>query len=101
MHGLFHSEVQRLMDILAAIAHLQHLRFEAGAVALFANQFNIGEELHLHRDRAVALANLASATWDVEGKMSGSQASLIGFGLAGVEGPNGITEFDKGTSVCA
>ena len=87
------------MDVLAAIAHLQHLRLEAGAVALFANQFNVGEKLHLHRYRAVSLANLASATWDIEGKMSGSQASLVGLGLAGIEVANGIKNFDIGNRI--
>src|SRR5579863_1158657 len=64
--SFFHREAQYLMNILAAIANFQHSRLVARTLALFANQFYVGEKLHFHRDRAVALTSLAPASRHVE-----------------------------------
>jgi hypothetical protein len=57
------------MYILAAITHVQNLLFETRAFALFANQLDVSEKLHLHGDGAVALANVTTAAGQVERKV--------------------------------
>src|SRR3977135_1734838 len=57
-HCLAHGHRQHIVDVLAAITDIQDLLFEASALALFTDQLDIGEELHLDRDFAVTLANL-------------------------------------------
>ena len=42
------------MNVPAVIAHGENLRLIARAFALLADQFDIGQKLHFHRDRAVA-----------------------------------------------
>src|SRR5580692_11273912 len=66
------------MNILPAVADLKHLRLVARAFALFANQFYVSKELHLHRNRAVALASLTAPSGNVERKMPGSETALLG-----------------------
>ncbi len=61
---------QNLVDILVAKAHFEHAALEARAPAFLADQLDVRQELHLDGDRAVALASLAAASRDVEGKGS-------------------------------
>src|SRR5271154_6352330 len=63
-------ELQHFVDVLSAIANLQHAVLEARPLALFAKQFHVGEKLHFHRDGTVTLTSLTSATGNVEGKMA-------------------------------
>ena len=64
-----HGHVQHVIDVLAAIAHVQNLLFEACALAFFADQFHVSEKLHLDGHGAVALANFATTAGHVERKM--------------------------------
>ena len=80
LQRLLHRQVEHFVNVLAAIANLQHLRLVARALALLANQFDVGQELHLDRDRAVALAGFAAAAGNVEGKVSGGETALLRFG---------------------
>ena len=66
------------MDVLASIANVQNIGLVTRALALFADQLNVGQELHLDGDGAVALANLAAAAGDVERKVPGAEAALLG-----------------------
>ena len=52
---LAHRQVEHLMDVAAPVAHLEHLRLEALAVALVAGDEHVGQELHLDADFALAL----------------------------------------------
>ena len=65
------------MNVLALVANLEHLRLVARAFAFVADQFDVGEKLHFDGDRAIALAVLAAAAGNVEGKMSGRKAALL------------------------
>src|SRR5262249_11474727 len=64
--GLAHRHLQHVMNVLAAITHVENLLFEPGAFAFFANQFYVWEELHLNRDRAVPLTDLTTSSGDVK-----------------------------------
>src|SRR5271157_519438 len=60
------GKLQNFVDVFAAITDIEHAGFETRAAALFADQFDIGEKLHFHRDRAIALTRLAAPAGDVE-----------------------------------
>src|SRR5579862_5161706 len=101
MQGFPHGEVQDLVNILAAIAYIENLRLVASSFALFADQFDVGEELHFHRDRAVALAGFAAASGNVEGKMPGGKASLLGLGKGSKEVADAVEGLDVGNRIGA
>src|SRR5437879_4365298 len=68
------------MNILALVADLEYLRFEACPFALLAEQPDIGKELHLYRDRAVALAIFATPAGNVERELSRAETGFLGLG---------------------
>src|SRR5712671_105434 len=78
------------MNILAPVSDFEHLRLVARPFALFANQFNVGEKLHLHRNRAVPLTGLAPAPGNVEGKVSRAETTLLGLGQRGEQIADGV-----------
>src|SRR5690606_9570171 len=53
---------------MAAIAYVQCFAVVAFAVTDIARHVHVWQEMHLHLDHAVALAGLAAAAFDVEGK---------------------------------
>src|SRR5437588_9995956 len=61
-----HRHVQNVVNVLAAITHVEDLLFEARAFAFFADEFDVREKLHLDRDRAVALTNFTAPTRNIE-----------------------------------
>jgi hypothetical protein len=52
-------------------------------VADVAGDIDIGQEVHLDLDDAIALAGLAAAALDVEGEAPRLVAARLGFGQAG------------------
>ncbi len=78
------------------IAHLQHLRLVARALAFFADQFHVGEKLHFDRDRAVALAAFAAPAGNVEGKMSRRVAALLALRQGSEQFADGVECLDVG-----
>ncbi len=73
----------------------------AGAVAVFAGQFDVGEELHFDGDGAVALAGVAAAAGNVEGEVAGGEREALGLGLRGKELADEIEALDVGDGVGA
>ena len=63
---LLHRHIQHLGDILALVSHFQRLAVVARALAHLAGDVDVGEEMHLDLDDAVAVAVLAPAARDVE-----------------------------------
>ena len=61
-----HSHIQHVVNILAAITHVEDLLLETRAVAFFTDQFDVREKLHFHSYRAVALTNFAAPTRHIE-----------------------------------
>ena len=68
--------VQDLRDVAALVLHLQRLAVVALAVADVAGHVDVGQEVHLDLDHAVALAGLAAAARHVEGEAPGAVAAL-------------------------
>ena len=64
--GLLDRHVEDLGDGLALVVDLERLAVVAGAVADLARDVDVGQEVHLDLDRAVAGARLAAAALDVE-----------------------------------
>ena len=101
MQGFAHGELQHFVNIFVAVAHFQHAALEARAAAFLADQLHVGEELHLHGDRAVALAGFAAAAGDVEGEMAGGEAAALGFGRGGENFADGVEGFQIGGGIRA
>src|ERR1700737_36568 len=66
------------MNILAAIADLEHPRLVTRSFALLADQLDVGEKLHLDRNRTVTLASVAAAAGNVEGEVSRAETAFLG-----------------------
>ena len=67
----FDGHVEDVVDVLAFVLDVEDVRFVTGAVTFFAGELDVGEELHLDGDGAVAFADVAAAAGDVEGEVSG------------------------------
>ena len=83
LESFANRQVQNLVNVFALVVNFEHLRLVARAFALVADQLHVGEKLHFDGDGAVALAIFAASTGNVEGKMSGREAALLGFGQRG------------------
>ena len=84
------------MDIFVLVFNFQDGGFVTRAVAVFAGELDVGEELHLDGDGAVALAGVAAAAGDVEGEGAGAEAVALGVGLGGEEGADVVEGLDVG-----
>ena len=63
--------VEHLVDALALVVDLQRLAVVALALADVAGHVDVGQEVHLDLDHAVALAGLAAPALDVEAEAPG------------------------------
>ena len=84
------------MHILAAIAYVQDLLLEPRAFAFLAYELDIGKELHLDRDRAVALANLTTTTGKVEREVRWIESASLRFSVLSEDFADGIVNLDVG-----
>src|SRR5258708_6219563 len=73
-------QLQYLVDIFPVITDFQNAALEARAPALFADEFDVRQKLHLHGDSAVALTGFAAASGHVERKMTGGVAAPFRIG---------------------
>ena len=101
VHGFAHGELQRLVDIESVVANLEDAALVARALALFAHQLDVGQELHLDGHRAIALADLAAAAGDVEGEVAGGISALLGLARGGEQGADCVERLDVGHRVGA
>ena len=84
--GLVGEELQRLLarqvehlgDVLALERDVEGVAVVAGALAHLARDVDVGQEVHLDLDRAVAGARLAAAALDVEREPPGQVAADLG-----------------------
>ena len=83
LDGLVHRHVQHVADGLVTEGHVQRVAAEAFAVAGLARQRDVGHELHLDGDGALALALLAAPAGGVEREETGVIAHLLGQLLLG------------------
>ena len=81
------------MDVAALVLDVEGGGFVTRAVAFFAGQLDVGEELHFDGDGAVAFADIAAAAGDVEGEAAGGEAFAARVGLGGEEGADVVEGF--------
>src|SRR6185503_43147 len=91
---LANSHVQHFVNILPAITNVENLLLEARAFALLAHQLDVGKKLHLHGDRAVALANLAAPAWKIEREVRRIESSRLCFTRARKDFADRVVHFD-------
>ena len=75
--------VEHVGDAPPLELHLQRFAVVALAVADVAGDIDVGQEVHLDLQHAVALAGLAAAALDVEAEPAGLVAARLAFGEAG------------------
>ena len=80
---LVDRHVQHLGDVLALVVDLQRLAVVALALADLALDVDVGQEVHLDLDDAVALARLAAAALDVEAEAARLVAAHLRLGRLG------------------
>ena len=81
--------------------HLQGLPVVAGAVADLAGHVDVGQEVHLDLDGAVARAGLAAAALDVEGEPARLVAADLGLGRGGEQRADVVEDAGVGGRVGA
>ena len=99
--GVFDGEVEDVGDGVAVELDRERLLVVAAAVADFAEDVDVGEEVHLDAALAFALAGFAAAALDVEGEAAGLVAALAGFGEHGEEVADGGEDAGVGGGVGA
>ena len=82
---LLDRDVERVGDRQAAVLHLERLAVVAAAAARVAGDEDVGQEVHLDAQHAVALAGLAAAALHVEREAARLVAAGARVGEAGVE----------------
>ena len=95
------GHVEDVVDVAALVLDVEDGGFVTGSVAFFAGKLDVGEELHLDGDGAVAFADVAAAAGDVEGEAAGGEALALGVGLGGEEGADVVEGLDVGDGVGA
>ena len=81
--GVFDGHIEHIGDAEALEFNLERLAVIPAAIAFLARDVNIGEEVHLDLDQAVAVAGFAAAPFDIEAEPAGFIAARSGFGQAG------------------
>ena len=77
-NGLIDRHLQQVVNIRAAVLHIENLLAETFAMTLFTLQYYIGHELHLHHDTALSFADLAAASFLIETEEIGLVSHLFG-----------------------
>ncbi len=93
------GEAEHLMDIESLVLDVEDRLLETGAAALFADEFDVGEELHFDGDGAVALADFAAAAGDVEGEVAGGVAFAVAIGRGGEQVADDVEGLDVGDGI--
>src|SRR6185312_6437678 len=83
LERLFHRHVEHVGDRLALEQYLERLAVVALALADVASDVDVGQEVHLDLDDAVALAGLAAAALDVEREAARLVAARLALGQGG------------------
>ena len=91
--GLVHRHFQYVVDALSLELHFQGICLETLAVARFTLQYQVGHELHFHRNGTFALTFFATAPFGVEREVAGGVSQLLGKRLFGIELADFIVSF--------
>ena len=78
LERLLAAQVEHVGDVLVLERDVERVAVVAGALAHLARHVDVGQEVHLDLDRAVARAGLAAAALDVEAEPPGQVAAHLG-----------------------
>ena len=95
------SCVEDLADVFAFVLDFERFAVVAFAVADFAGDVHVGQEVHFDFNHAVALAGFAAAAFDVEGESADVEAAFAREGYAGEEFADGGEQAGIGGGVGA
>jgi len=99
--GVGDGEVEEVGDGVAVELDGEGLLIVTASVTYFAEDVDVGKEVHFDAALAFALAGLASSPLHIEGKTSGFVAALSGFGEHGEEVADGGEDAGVGCGVRA
>ena len=99
--GVFDGEVEEVGDGVAVELDGEGLLIVTASVTYFAEDVDVGEEVHLDAALAFALAGFAASALDVEGEAAGLVAALAGLGEHGEEVADGGEDAGVGGGVRA
>ena len=88
-HGVFDGEVEQVGDAVAVELDGERLLIVTASVTYFAEDVDVGQEVHLDAALTLALAGLAASALHVEGETAGLVAALAGLGQHGEEVAHG------------
>ena len=97
--GFFNGHVEDLADVFAFVLDFEGFAVVAFAVADFAGDVHVGQEVHFDFNHAVALAGFASAAFDIEGESADVVAAFAREGDAGEEFADGCEQTGVGGGV--
>ena len=99
--GVFDGEVEEVGDAVAVELDGESLLIVTASVTYFAEDVDVGEEVHLDAALAFSLAGFAASALHVEGEAAGFVAALAGFGEHGEEVAHGGEDAGVGGGVRA
>ena len=91
--GFTDGHLENVVNAFAVVVNFEDGGFVARAAALFADEFNVGEELHFDGDGTVALTGFAATAGNVERKMTCGIAMTLGVGRIGEDFADGVEGF--------
>ena len=97
--GFADGHVEHLIDVLALVENFEDAALVSRAFAFFADQFDVGEKLHLDGNGSIALADFAAAAGNIERKAAGVVAARLRFACRGENIANVIECFDVGDRI--
>ena len=101
LDGLVYGHLEDVVDVCAAIFHVEDVLPEAFPVASLAFEGDVGHKLHLDGNLALALALFAASAFLVEGEKGRCEAELFGQRLLAEEFADFVVCSDVGNRVGA
>ena len=99
--GVLDGEIEDVGDAVAVELDGERFLIVTAAVTYFAEDVDVGQEVHLDAALAFALAGFAAAALNVEGEAAGLVAALAGFGEHGEEVADGGEDAGVGRGIGA
>src|ERR1700758_2085645 len=99
--GVGDGEIEEIGDGVAVELDEEGLLIVTASVTYFAEDVDVGEEVHLDAALAFALAGFTASALDVEGEAAGFVAALAGLGEHGEEVADGGEDSGVGGGIAA
>ena len=99
LNRLIDGHGQDVVDRFAPVTDIEHVLFEAFAMAMFTFDGDVCHELHFDGDGTFSFALFASSARRVETEMGRCEAELLGEWLFGKEFANLVVRFEIGDGI--